>query len=90
MSWRSKRNRMLLTKVGYGHWRVSILSAPPVNQKVIKSCVTTNSTAVDDFMSDESEYEGRYLRVKSGTEELWGEVQRKHQLYRKLSNTNKQ
>ena len=83
---------MLLTKVGYGHWRVFILSQSPYKQKVIKSCVTTNSTAVDDFMSDESEYEGRYLRVKSGTEELWGEVQRKHQLDRKLSKlkTNKQ
>jgi hypothetical protein len=46
--------------------------------------------AIDDFMSDDTEYDGRYLRIKSGTEELWAEVQRKHQLDRKLSNTNKQ
>jgi len=94
---------MVLTKEGYGHWRISILSSSPsisikgngqrvYNQKVIKSCLTTNSMAVDDFMSDDSEYDGRYLRIKSGTEELWGEVQRKHQLDRKLSKlkTNKQ
>ena len=81
---------MMVTKEGYGHWRVIILSASPINQKVIKSCLTTNSMAVDDFMSDESERDGRYLRVKSGTEELWAEVQRKYQLDRKLSNTNKQ
>jgi hypothetical protein len=48
--------------------------------------------AIDDFMSDDTEYDGRYLRIKSGTEELWAEVQRKHQLDRKLSKlkTNKQ
>lgn len=89
----------MLTKEGYGHWRVSILSASPsisikgngqrvYNEKVIKSCLTTNSMAVDDFMSDESEYDGRYLRIKSGTEELWAEVQRKYQLDRKLSKLN--
>ena len=87
-NWREQRRRMLLTKEGYGHWRVSILSASPVNQKVIKSCLTTNSMAVDDFMSVDTEYDGRYLRIKSGTEELWAEVQRKHQLDRKLSKLN--
>ena len=76
---------MVLTKESYGHRRVSILSASPVNQKVIKSGLTTNSMAIDDVMSDESEYDGRFLRIKSGTEELWAEVQRKHQLDRKLS-----
>ena len=79
---------MVVTKEGYGHWRVIILSASPINQKVIKSCLTTNSMAVDDFMSDESEYDGKYLRIKSGTEELWAEVQRKYQLDRKLSKLN--
>lgn len=98
-NWREQRRRMVLTKEGYGHWRVSILSASPsisikgngqrvYNEKVIKSCLTTNSMAVDDFMSDESEYDGRYLRIKSGTEELWAEVQRKYQLDRKLSKLN--
>ena len=48
--------------------------------------------AIDDFMSDDTEYDGRYLRIKSGTEELWAEVQRKHKLDRRISNikTNKQ
>ena len=98
-NWREQRRRMMVTKEGYGHWRVSILSASPsisikgngqrvYNEKVIKSCLTTNSMAVDDFMSDESEYDGRYLRIKSGTEELWAEVQRKYQLDRKLSKLN--
>ena len=91
-NWREQRRRMVLTKESYGHWRVSILSSSPVNQKVIKSCLTTNSMAIDDFMSDDTEYDGRYLRIKSGTEELWAEVQRKHQLDRRISNikTNKQ
>jgi hypothetical protein len=95
-NWREKRRRMVLTKEGYGHWRVNILSSSPsihikgngqrvYNERVIKSCTTTNAMAIDDFMSDESEYDGRYLRIKSGTEELWAEVQRKHQLDRKLS-----
>jgi len=79
---------MVLTKEGYGHWRISILSASPVNQKVIKSCLTTNAMAIDDFMSEDTEYDGRYLRIKSGTEELWAEVQRKYQLDRKLSKLN--
>mgnify|MGYP003124498288 CR=1 FL=1 len=87
-NWREQRRRMMVTKEGYGHWRVSILSASPINQKVIKSCLTTNSMAVDDFMSDESERDGRYLLIKSGTEELWAEVQRKYQLDRKLSKLN--
>mgnify|MGYP003114023110 CR=1 FL=1 len=98
-NWREQRRRMMVTKEGYGHWRVIILSASPsisikgngqrvYNEKVIKSCLTTNSMAVDDFMSDESERDGRYLRVKSGTEELWAEVQRKYQLDRKLSKLN--
>ena len=87
-NWREQRRRMMVTKEGYGHWRVIILSASPINQKVIKSCLTTNSMAVDDFMSDESERDGRYLLIKSGTEELWAEVQRKYQLDRKLSKLN--
>lgn len=87
-NWREQRRRMMVTKEGYGHWRVSILSSSPINQKVIKSCLTTNSMAVDDFMSDESERDGRYLLIKSGTEELWAEVQRKYQLDRKLSKLN--
>ena len=89
----------MLTKEGYGHWRVSILSSSPsisikgngqrvYNEKVIKSCLTTNAMAVDDFMSDDTEYDGKYLRIKSGTEELWAEVQRKYQLDRKLSKLN--
>ena len=87
-NWREQRRRMVVTKEGYGHWRVIILSASPINQKVIKSCLTTNSMAVDDFMSDDTEYDGKYLRIKSGTEELWAEVQRKYQLDRKLSKLN--
>jgi len=87
-NWREKRRRMVITKESYGHWRVSTLSSSPVNQKVIKSCLTTNSMAIDDFMSDDTEYDGRYLRIKSGTEELWAEVQRKYQLDRKLSKLN--
>jgi len=90
-NWREKRRRMVLKKEGYGHWRVSILSASPVNQKVIKSCLTTNSMAVDDFMSDDFDFDFDRLeiRIKSGTEELWAEVQREHQLDRKLSKINK-
>jgi hypothetical protein len=87
-NWKEQRRRMVLTKEGYGHWRISILSASPVNQKVIKSCLTTNAMAIDDFMSEDTEYDGRYLRIKSGTEELWAEVQRKYQLDRKLSKLN--
>jgi len=83
-NWREKRRRMVLTKESYGHWRISILSASPINQKVIKSCLTTNSMAVDDFMSGDTECMHE-LKIKSGTEELWAEVQRKHQLDRKLS-----
>ena len=98
-NWREQRRRMMLTKEGYGHWRVSILSSSPsisikgngqrvYNEKVIKSCLTTNAMAEDDFMSDDTEYDGKYLRIKSGTEELWAEVQRKYQLDRKLSKLN--
>ena len=98
-NWREQRRRMMVTKEGYGHWRVIILSASPsisikgngqrvYNEKVIKSCLTTNAMAVDDFMSDDTEYDGKYLRIKSGTEELWAEVQRKYQLDRKLSKLN--
>ncbi len=90
MSWRSKRDRMLLTKTGYGHWRVFVLSHSPYKQRVIKSCTTTNSMAVDDFMSGDTEYDGRYLRIKSGTEELWAEVQRKHKLDRQISKNKNQ
>jgi len=81
MSWRYKKSRMRVRKVAYGHWLVEILSDSPYRQKVIKSCTTTNSTAVDDFMSKDHEYEGRYLRVKSGTMELWGEVQDKYRAH---------
>ena len=87
-NWREQRRRMVVTKEGYGHWRVIIFSSSPINQKAIKSCLTTNAMAVDDFMSDDTEYDGKYPRIKSGTEELWAEVQRKYQLDRKLSKLN--
>lgn len=57
---------MLLTKTGYGHWRVFILSHSPYKQKVIKSCTTTNSMAVDDFMSGDTEYEVSSNQVRYG------------------------
>lgn len=75
MNWKTKRDRMQLTFLSNGHWRVVIYS--PDFKRVIKSCVTTDSMAVDDFKAEEWERDGRFIRRKSGTESLWAEVQSK-------------
>ena len=81
MNWREKRDRMQITFVTHGHWRVDIYS--PYPRRVIKSCITTDSMSVDDFKAEEWEKYGRHNVRKMGTETLWDEAQRK-------SRTNKQ
>ena len=76
MNWRDKRDRMQITFVSHGHWRVDIFS--PYPRRVIKSCITTDSMSVDDYKAEEWEKDGRFNRRKSGTESLWNEVQYKH------------
>ena len=77
MSWRNKRERLQITFVSHGHWRIDLWS-PNYPRKIIKSCVTTDSQAVDDFKAEDYEKWGRYNVRKMGTEALWNEVQRKN------------
>lgn len=58
---------------GYGHWRVSMQYR---NKNL--SCITTDSQAIDDYMSDEDERDGRVLRKKRGYEALKSEILRKN------------
>ena len=58
---------------GYGHWKISM----EYRNKEI-SCVTNNSTAIDDYRCDEFEKDGRELRKKRGFEQLKSELVRKN------------
>lgn len=57
----------------HGHWKISM----QYRNKTI-SCITTNSTAIDDYRCDEFEKDGRVLRKKRGYEKLKSELVRKN------------
>lgn len=68
-------NYISILPSGYGHWKISM----EYRKKTI-SCVTSNSTAIDDYRSDEFEKDGRVLRKKRGYECLKSELVRKNYL----------
>lgn len=56
---------------GYGHWKISM----DYRNKTI-STITNNSTAIDDYNTDEFEKDGRELRKKRGYNQLKRELVR--------------
>lgn len=59
---------------GYGHWKIEC----DYRGKRI-STVTTNSQAIDDYNSDESERDGRVLRKIRGYKTLIAEIKRNYE-----------
>ena len=70
-AYRNERG-LQIEMIGYGHWKISCLV-----RGVSKSCITTNSYAVDLFRSDELRRDGRSCR-RQGYIELCSEIIRKN------------
>lgn len=62
-----------IEKTGYGHWKITTTHY----NKVI-SCITTNSTAIDDYNSYDWERDKEGLRKLRGYRRLREEIIRKN------------
>lgn len=69
------KHNLDVTKTGYGHWKILTTH---YNKEI--NCITTNSSAVDDYRADDSDKQGRVLVRLRGYNSLRNECIRKNRL----------